>query len=304
MYFLDLQINGYYGADFNADDLTADALHSACEKLHDAGAVGILATIITADAEAMTRRLRRLAQLRGQDELAKKIIQGIHIEGPFLSDVPGYVGAHPAEHTCDANVELARRLLDAAGGLTRIVTLAPERDPNFQTTRYLADSGIRVSAGHCNPSLDQLLAAVDSGLAMFTHLGNGCPLMMHRHDNIIQRALSLADRLWIGLIADGVHIPFFALASYLRSASIDRCFVVTDAIAAAGQGPGTYRLGDQEVIVDEQLATWSPDRSHLMGSASTMPRIVENLRAHVGLSDDQIEMLTRMNPRRAIGLTE
>src|SRR5690606_10237111 len=119
---------------------------------------------------------------------------------------------------------------------------------------------------------EELDAAIDAGLSMFTHLGNGCPRQMDRHDNVIQRALSRSDRLWLGLIADGVHVPYFALHNYLRSATLNRCLVVTDAISAAGQGPGMYRLGEQTVVVDEQLATWSADRSHLMGSAGTMPR--------------------------------
>ena len=149
--------------------------------------------------------------------------------------------------------------------------------PGMQVTRMLARQGIVVSAGHCDPSLDQLDAAIDAGLSMFTHLGNGCPLQMHRHDNVIQRALSRSQQLWLGFIADGVHVPFFALQNYLRAASFERCFVVTDAISAAGQGPGTYRLGEQTVVVDEQLATWAEDRSHLMGSAGTMPRTAANL---------------------------
>ena len=63
--------------------------------------------------------------------------------------------------------------------------------------------------------LDQLRAGADAGLKMFTHLGNGCPMNVHRHDNIVQRGLAMAERLWIGFIADGVHVPFFALRNYL-----------------------------------------------------------------------------------------
>ena len=85
-----------------------------------------------------------------------------------------------------------KRLLDAAGGLTKVVTLAPERDPGFRVTRMLARKNVIVSAGHSDASVDQLQAAIDAGLAMFTHLGNGCPMQMHRHDNIIQRVLSLS----------------------------------------------------------------------------------------------------------------
>ena len=304
MGFFDLQVNGYAGADFNADDLTQEQLLFACQQLREANVDGVLATVITDTLEAMTGRLRQLVALREQDELVKDVIQGIHIEGPFISQVSGFVGAHPAQATCDANADGAKRLLDAAGGLTRIVTLAPERDADFQTIRHLADQGVTVSAGHCDPTREQLAAAIDHGLTMFTHLGNGCPLTMHRHDNIIQRALSFADRLWIGFIADGVHVPMYTLANYLQCAGHHRCFIVSDAISAAGLGPGSYRLGDQKVVVDEHLATWSPDRSHLMGSASTMNRMAENLRTELAYSDDLIQKLLAENPRQAIGLTQ
>jgi N-acetylglucosamine-6-phosphate deacetylase len=141
---------------------------------------------------------------------------------------------------------------------------------------------------------------MDSGLTMATHLGNGCPLKMHRHDNIIQRVLNLADGLWIGFIADGVHVPWHALKNYLRLAGDDRAFVVTDAIQAAGLGAGEYRLGEQTVIVQDDLSTWSADRSHLVGSAATMPNVAMNLRCQLGLDVDSVDRLTRINPTRAL----
>jgi N-acetylglucosamine-6-phosphate deacetylase len=297
---VDLQVNGYRGVDFNGDDLSAEALHTVCGQLEADGVAGILATVITADLEQMTARLTRLADLRAADPLAQRVLWGVHIEGPFLCGDPGYVGAHPADAVCPASPDKMQRLLSAAGGLTRIVTLAPECDGSLAVTRMLAEQGICVSAGHCNPSLDQLDAAIDAGLSMFTHLGNGCPLQLHRHDNIIQRVLSRADRLWIGLIGDGIHVPWHALGNYLKTAGLERCFVVTDAITAAGLGPGTFHLGGQEVIVDEQGGTWSADRSHLAGSSATMPLIKHHLQHQLGLTDSQIHQLTCDNPRRVL----
>lgn len=298
--FVDLQVNGYGGVDFNQDDLTDDSLHTACATLRRDGVDGILATIVTDRIAAMQRRLARIADIRRRDPLVKDVVWGIHVEGPFLSAAPGYIGAHPPAAACAADPEAMRQLLDAAAGLVRLVTLAPERDPAFRVIRLLADREIRVAAGHCNPSLDQLKAALDAGLTMFTHLGNGCPLQMHRHDNIIQRVLSLADRMWISWIADGVHVPYPALGNYLRCAGLDRCLVVTDAIFAAGLGPGHYSSGTHDVRVDDDLATWATDRSHLLGAASTMPRVAENLRQHLGLTPAEITRLTADNPRRAL----
>jgi N-acetylglucosamine-6-phosphate deacetylase len=191
-----------------------------------------------------------------------------------------------------------KRLLDAAGGLTKMVTLAPERDADARVTKYLTGQNVRVSAGHCNPSLDELRVSIDAGLSLFTHLGNGCPGTLPRHDNVIQRALSLSDHLMFGFVADGVHVPFFALGNYLKCCGLDRAFIVTDAICGAGLGPGEYTIGSLRVVVDENLATWSADRSHLMGSAGTMVRSAENLRRALGFNDQQISQLLSDNPRR------
>jgi N-acetylglucosamine-6-phosphate deacetylase len=302
MGYFDLQVNGYAGVDFNGDDVSESAVSDACERLREDGVDGILATIITDWPEMMVQRLARLAAACRNLPRVAEIIRGIHIEGPFLNEQPGYIGAHPPLAAREADIDLMNRFLDAADGLTRIVTLAPERDPGLRVTRMLSEQGICVSAGHCNPTLDQLKAAIDAGITMFTHLGNGCPLELNRHDNIIQRVLSLADRLWIGFIADGVHVPFPAMGNYLKCAGFQRALVVTDAIAAAGMGPGTFTIGQQTVLVDEDLATWAPDRSHLMGSAGTMPRTAENLRRHLQLTREEIESLTSRNPRRAIGI--
>jgi N-acetylglucosamine-6-phosphate deacetylase len=298
--YVDLQINGYAGVDFNQDNLAEADLHLACQRLRDDGVAGILATIITDELPRMTARLRRIAAIRERDRLVHDVVWGIHIEGPFLNETPGYAGAHPLQALRPADVETIKQLDDAAGGLTRLVTLAPECDRGMKVVRYLAERKILASAGHCNPSLDELRAAIDAGLSMFTHLGNGCPMLLDRHDNIIQRVLALRGRLTICFIADGVHVPPMALANYLRLAGIERSIVVTDAISAARLGPGRYPLGSQSVEIGEDLIARSADGSHFVGSTATMPRMAAVLHQAVGLSDDEVRRLTSDNPRAVL----
>jgi N-acetylglucosamine-6-phosphate deacetylase len=296
----DLQMNGYAGVDFNRDDLTGKSLHEACALLREDGTEGILATVITAEVDRMCARLTRLAELRARDETIADMIAGIHIEGPFLNESPGFIGAHPARAARAADPGIMERLLEAAAGLTRVVTLAPERDAGFRTTRLLAERGVCVSAGHCDPSLDQLKGAVDAGLRMFTHLGNGCPLTMDRHDNIIQRALSLHDRLWLCFIPDGVHVPFPALKNYLRCAGLERTIFVTDAIAASRLGPGDYTIGDVSVTVGEDLVARVRGKPGLAGSTVTVPRMVRFAREVLGLTESEMELVMHTNPVRAL----
>ncbi len=299
--FFDLQVNGFAGVDFNRDNLSAGDLHLACQKLEAGGVKGFLATIVTEDVQVMARRLATLARLREEDDLARRLVAGFHIEGPFLNPGPGFRGAHPPDAVRPADLEAMKYLLESAAGLARLVTLAPEQDEGLRVTKMLAEQNIRVAAGHSDASLDELEAAIDAGLSLFTHLGNGCPMLLPRHDNIIQRALSLSERLWLCFIADGAHVALPALKNYIRAASVERCILVTDAIAPAGLGPGHYTLGRWELDIGKDMVARAPDGSHLIGAAITMHESAANL-SRIGLSPTEIELLSSTNPRRALGL--
>ena len=296
----DLQLNGYAGIDFAAADLTPALLAHAAEAVRRDGGGQALATLITDDLAVLEARIARLAECIAGDARIRDTFPGIHVEGPFIRADTGYVGAHPPEHAVAADVGAAACLVAAGRGLVRMVTLAPERDANQATIRFLADRGILVAAGHCDPDRDELHAAVRAGLAAFTHLGNGCPHVLPRHDNIIQRVLACRGLRWITFIPDAIHVPPFALANYLRAAGIDRAIAVTDATAAGGMGPGRFRLGSREVVVGDDGASWSADRTHLVGSTAGMAQVRRVLAGPVGLSPGEAERLTVENPRAAV----
>lgn len=301
--YIDLQINGYAGVDFNADNLSGDDLRTACERLQEDGVESILLTLITDSIPSMSRKIANVVDLMRQDELIRETVAGLHIEGPFLSPKPGFIGAHPANHAQPTDLGAMSTLLDAGEGHIRIVTLAPEMDPKDQLTRFLSDAGILVSAGHTDASLSELQSAIDNGLTMFTHLGNGCPMEMNRHDNIISRALSLSDHLWISFIVDGAHIPFFALRNYLKCTGLERVVIVTDAIAAAGALPGLYTIGGRSVEVGVDGVPRSEDGTHLVGSGCTMKKMVENCREELLLNAREIELITKVNSRKLLALS-
>ena len=298
--YFDIQVNGYAGVDFNQHKLGVESLKHACLRLEHDGVEGILATIITAELSDMTARVKQLAGLRDQDSTIQKMIKGIHIEGPFLNSAEGYRGAHPQAHILKPNVDLAQSLLEAGNGLVRIVTLAPEFDKNNKVTRYLHSQGVTVSAGHCNPSLDELKSAIDAGLSMFTHLGNGCPQTLHRHDNIIQRALSLKDDLWLCFIADGHHVPFYALKNYVACAGVERSIVTTDAMAAAGAQEGRYTLAHIALEVGADRVVREPGKANFAGSAIDMQSSRSNLQEKLGLTSTAAQQMTYVNPMKAV----
>lgn len=298
--YFDLQVNGYAGVDFNGDNLSADMLEIACARLHRDQVGGILATVITDHIETMVDRIRRLIDARRPSAQARSMIAGLHLEGPFLNRRAGYRGAHPEDAIAPASIDAMARLFDACDGLCRLVTLAPEADPQSKTIEWLRQRGVTVAAGHTDASLEQLDRAIDAGLSIFTHVGNACPMELPRHDNIIQRALSRSERLWLTFIADGAHVPFFALDNFIRRAGLERTIVVTDAISAAGMAPGRHRMGRWDLLLGADMVARAPDGSHLVGSAITMPKSHENLRNHLNWSDADCQRALAINPRAAL----
>lgn len=301
--WVDLQVNGYGGVDFNADELSLDDAFQVCQFLEIDGVASILPTIITAPFDLMIQRIKRLADwINGVPEIAAKFV-GIHVEGPFINSQTGYVGAHPPQAVLPATVDAADRLISAGGGHVKLLTLAPECDHNFAVTGWLSDQRILVAGGHSDASMDQLNGAIDAGMKMFTHLGNGCPAMMHRHDNIIQRVLNASDRIAVSFIADGHHVPPLALKNFLNLVPDENIVIVSDAISAARLGPGDYQLSGQTVHVDEAGAAWSADRTHFAGSASTLPQMRSVLKS-MSFADDRLDRWMIGNPQRLLGMTK
>lgn len=298
--YVDLQLNGYFGVDFNDETVTDLQLKFACERLAGDGVEAVLATIITATPAQMLTRIQNVVQFCETHPAESKVIAGLHIEGPFISPGKGFVGAHPPACVLAADLDLTKRMIDAGKGRVRMLTLAPELDTDLRLTKYLSGEGILVSGGHANPTHVELERAIDAGLSMWTHLGNGSPPLLPRHDNIIQRVLSFADRLTITFIADGHHVPNFALRNYMNLAPLDRVVVVSDAMLAAGLGPGKYRFADQTVAVDDAGAAWCEDGTHLAGSAATLPQMEVVLRNELRASDAQVAAWMRDNPKRLL----
>lgn len=296
--FYDIQVNGYAGVDFNQNNMSANEFHKACAQLKDDGVSGMLPTVITANMDDMKIRLANIVRYFKENPLVREIVRGIHIEGPFLVGDKGFRGAHPENCIIDAKIERMSELLEAAGGMTKIVTLAPERDKDMKVTRMLADKRITVSAGHCDPSLKQLHQAIDAGLSMYTHFGNGIPSTLSRHNNILQRVLSVREHLWICYIGDGIHVPHFALKNYLDLTGTERSIVTTDCMAAAGAPPGHYTISHIELEVGEDGVVREPGKENFAGSSATMKKCYETLIKHLDMDDVDASKLTMDNPEK------
>lgn len=238
----DFQVNGFAGIDFQRDDLDLPALQQAVRALAQHGVARIFAAIITDRIDRLCRRLKNIARLRAADAANRAMIAGIHLEGPWLSPEAGFHGAHPPEFMHPPRIAEFEQLQSAAGGLIRLVTLAPEWPGSPEFIAHLSRRGVHISLGHTNATAAQIDAAIASGARFCTHLGNGTPTQLPRHDNIIQRLLA-RDELVACFIPDGVHLPPFVLRNFFRAKPPGRVLFTTDCMAGAGAPPGRYTLG-------------------------------------------------------------
>ncbi|MEO6246672.1 MAG: N-acetylglucosamine-6-phosphate deacetylase, partial [Opitutaceae bacterium] len=246
--------------------------------------------------------LEQFEKLRFASPACAQMIAGYHIEGPWLSPEPGYRGAHPAEPMHAPSRAEFERLQAAARGHIRLVTLAPEWPGSAECIAAITRSGVHVSLGHTNASETDIDAAIRAGARFATHLGNGTPLTLHRHDNIVQRLLA-RDELTACLIPDGVHLPPFVLKNFFRAKLPGKVLFTTDAMSGAGAGVGRYRIGRLEIDVGQDGIARQPGGGGFAGSTLTPDEGVRRTAAFIGLPDETATQLWSVDAARAFGVT-
>jgi N-acetylglucosamine-6-phosphate deacetylase len=263
---LDLQVNGYAGVDFQQDKLTAKDLVRAVAGLRESGCTRFLLTLITDQWDRMLARLKNLRKLRSASPLLQRVIVGWHIEGPFLSSEPGFCGAHDPALMLDPKIEQIDELRNLTGDEPLLITIAPERLDAIPAIAHAVSLGVKVSVGHTNARRKRLVQAHKAGATGFTHLGNGCPRDLDRHDNILWRMFETSG-FKVSLIPDTIHVSPALFRLIHKTIGSENIFYVTDAMSAAGAGPGKYKLGRLELEVGIDQIVRLPGSPNFAGSA-------------------------------------
>ena len=294
--WIDLQINGYAGVDFNAPGLTVDQVIAVTERRAQDGTVGYLPTIVTGDPGTAVATLRVIVEARKRSARCERNILGVHLEGPFISAEPGAVGTHPVEWVAKPSMELFGRYQDAAEGLVRLVTVAAEVPGMPEFVGRLTAQGVTVSLGHqlaATPA--EVEPCIAAGAKAFTHLGNGLPNMIPRHDNIIFTALA-DERMTVMFIPDGHHLPDTMLKVYARAVPLKRLVAVSDAQYPAGMPPGEYEVCGSRARLEPDGLLWNPARKCLVGATTPMAAMMDLLQRRIGLTLDECITIGRDNP--------
>ena len=300
--FVDLQVNGFAGVDYNDPTVTHEAVAASIQRLFQTGVARFFPTIITGSPERMIGALRRLAEAKREFRRCGMpegdAIAGFHVEGPHISPEDGPRGAHPLAHVRPPDWEEFQRWQDAASGEVRLVTLSPEYDDAPRYISALVRVGVVVSIGHTRASLEQIGAAVDAGATMSTHLGNGAHSVLPKTSNYVWDQLA-EDRLTASFIVDGIHIPQPFLTCAIRIKGANRSVLVTDAVMPAMCKPGLYKLGEApvELLPDNRVVLRGETR--LAGSGLTMDRAVANCVRLGGVSLQAALAMATVNPARA-----
>jgi N-acetylglucosamine-6-phosphate deacetylase len=292
----DLQVNGYAGVDFNDSALTADAMQHALQTMLGHGVTCCLPTIITATPDDLAARFAALDRAVAGCALGPAMVPGYHLEGPFLNPAEGYAGCHPAAAMTVPDIALVQRL---EAGLRRpilLITLAPELPGSTAFIGWAHGSGKLVSIGHSAASRGDVQAACDAGASLSTHLGNGAARILPRFDNPIMAQLA-EDRLSAGFIADGIHIRPDVLKVMLRAKELSRCYLVTDAVAAAATPPGRYGFAGMVIEHAADGSVRVPGGNTLAGSGLRLDQAVRNVVAWGLASPEQAMRMAGDTPR-------
>ncbi|MFR9722675.1 N-acetylglucosamine-6-phosphate deacetylase [Streptomyces sp. MS19] len=291
--FVDQHVHGGGGASFSAGTAEEALRVVATHRAH--GTTTMVASTVTGELGDLAAQAGTLSELVEQGELA-----GLHFEGPFIS--PHRCGAHDPALLRDPAPADIRKLLDAARGTARMVTLAPELPGGTDSVRMLRDGGVVAAVGHTEASYEQVRAAIDAGASVATHLFNAMPVLGHRAPGPVA-ALLEDERVTVELVNDGTHLHPSVVGLAFRSAGAGRVALITDAMGATGMGDGAYFLGPLAVEVRDGVARLA-EGGAIAGSTLTLDEAFRRSVLVNGLSVPDVSRALSGTPARLLGLAD
>jgi N-acetylglucosamine-6-phosphate deacetylase len=295
--FIDVHIHGAGGRDVMEG--SNEALSTVARTVAKRGTTSMVATTVTAAPDDIVRSVEGIANFitnQHQSEDPRAEVLGIHYEGPFISTVRR--GVHPKEWVTLPNRQLLDRMVAAAAGNARILTIAPELLGAMPCIDAARSAGIVVAMGHTDATYEQARAAIAHGAHHAVHVYNAMRPFSHRDSGVIGAVLT-SPEVSAELIADGVHVEEAAMRVLLQAKGVNCVILVSDGISATGMPDGQYSLGKFDVNVVDGVARNA--EGNLAGSTLTLDRALRNI-VRMGWSlGDTVRMLTA-NPAKLLGL--
>ncbi len=298
----DNQINGYLGVGFTSSNLTTETMVQAVKGIQRTGITTFLPTVITASNEQLLMAFANLAEASKHPEIALSI-PGFHLEGPYISPMEGYRGAHSIENIRLPDWDEFKKINEAAEGKILQVTLAPELDGAIEFIQKCVENNIVISLGHHNATSEKVKEAVDAGARTVTHLGNGCANTINRFENPFWSQLA-EDRLMASIIVDGFHLPPQQVKTFFKAKGKDKLIITSDITDLAGMPPGKYVWDGKDVVLtDDGIILYAKENCF---AGASLPQIVgvNNMMKFTGCSIEEAIDMTTKNPSRLYGLND
>jgi len=297
---IDIQVNGFHGVDFNSTLMDGRSLHCAMEAMLATGVTCLLPTFITASPAQLKERLIAFDRLAQEDDLVRLMCPGFHLEGPFLNPERGYAGCHPPDKMMAPDIAMLDALQAELTLPIIMVTLAAEYTQVPEFIKQLKKRHIVAAIGHSAVGYDDVVCAVEAGAVLSTHLGNALPQQVHKFHNPLMFQLG-NDGLYASFIADGLHIPPFALQSLIRAKGVERSILVTDAVCAAQMPAGRYHFAGMEIAMQaDGRITKGEDQGILAGSALTLAQAVGNIVTWGIASFEEAVLMASTHPKKIL----
>lgn len=294
---IDLHTHGAWG--FDTNDGEPEGLRNWVRRLPEEGVTAFLPTTITQEKSILLTALSNVAAVARENPKGAQIL-GVHLEGPFIN--PDYCGAQPRQAVQAPRVELFREFQNAAEGMIRYITLAPEMDRDFALTRYCSGQGVTVSMGHSGASYDQALLAAANGALSMTHVYNAMPPFHHRSPGLAGAALRIRD-LYGEIICDGFHCHRAVLNNFFQAKGRDYGLMVTDSLRAKGWSRGNpFLLGGQEVEIGADGQARIKGTDTIAGSTLAMNQGLRILVEEAMVPFDAALNACTINPARCLGV--
>lgn len=300
--FVDIQINGYAGFDYSNPSLNADHIRSIIRALAAKGTLFHCPTIITSPRSTIVSNCATIARAAADDRHIGDALCGIHIEGPYISSEDGPRGAHDPQFIRNPDYDEFSAWQDAARGMIKIVTLAPELPGALRFIERVTQDGVVASIGHSAASPEIIRDAVRAGARLSTHLGNGSHGVMPRLRNYLWEQLA-SDGLSASIIADGFHLPDAVLKVMARAKGLSRLILISDVAHLAGSPPGIARWGSMEVEIHPDGHLGLAGTQFLAGAGHLLDRDLAQFVRATGTPMPQAVSLCTDNPRKLLGMS-
>lgn len=293
--FIDVHTHGAYG--FDTNDAEPEGLRDWMKRVPEEGVTGILPTTVTQMPDVLTKAVANVAKVVEEGYEGAEIL-GIHFEGPYLD--MEYKGAQPPEAIAEPTVEQFQMYQEAACGLIKYITMAPEHDPDFRLTKYCSQHGVVVSMGHSSATYEQALMGIANGAMSMTHVYNGMTAYHHRKPGLVGTAFRVRD-IYGEIICDGCHSHLSALNNYFTAKGRDYSIMISDSLRAKHCPPGgNYELGGHPVEIGEDGLARLKGTDTIAGSTLYMNKGLQILVEKAMVPFDAALNSCTVNPARAL----